>query len=322
VPLSGIDVDVSASLGLAVAPAHGDTVATLLKRADLAMYDAKHGGRPLRVFDQSLDTSSPAKLAMVAELRGAIERGDVDVHVQPKVAAATGELIGVEALCRWSTPERGDVSPGEFVPLAERSGLIRPLTRHVLDVAVGACAAWQDAAPGVGVSVNVSVRSLSDDELVRVVDRVLRRHRLDASLLTLEITESHIMANPRDTLDVLHDLRLRGLRLSVDDFGTGYSSLSYLRRLPVDEVKIDRSFVHNMVAEPDDAAIVRSIVELSRTLSLRVVAEGVEDAATWQALADLGVDEIQGWIVSRAIPHAELSQWAKAHVPLRHLRVV
>jgi EAL domain-containing protein (putative c-di-GMP-specific phosphodiesterase class I) len=157
---------------------------------------------------------------------------------------------------------------------------------------------------------------------VRVVDRVLRRHRLDASLLTLEITESHIMANPRDTLDVLHDLRLRGLRLSVDDFGTGYSSLSYLRRLPVDEVKIDRSFVHNMVAEPDDAAIVRSIVELSRTLSLRVVAEGVEDAATWQALADLGVDEIQGWIVSRAIPHAELSQWAKAHVPLRHLRVV
>jgi diguanylate cyclase (GGDEF)-like protein len=308
--LSGIEVDVSGSFGIALAPAHGTLPGVLLKRADLAMYQAKHNGRPTRVFDGGLDTSTPSKLALVSELRQAIAHGELEVHVQPKVRARDGVLCGTEALVRWRTPARGQVSTPEFVSLAERSGLIHPLTHLVLDRAIAGCAAWQAVAPGVGVSVNVSVRSLGDDTLVRLVDRLLRRHGLPAELLTLEITESHIMSDPAGTLDVLHALRDRGLRLSVDDFGTGYSSLSYLRRLPVNEVKVDRSFVHRMVLEPDDAAIVRSIVELARTLGLHVVAEGVEDDRTWQALESLGVHEIQGWVIAKAMPLGELADWA------------
>ena len=311
--LSGIEVDVSGSLGMALAPEHGSTAGALLKRADQAMYDAKQNGRPVRVFDSSLDTASPSRLALVAELRHAIAAGDVRVHVQPKVRAGDGAVTGSEALVRWSTPARGAVPAPEFVSLAERSGLIHPLTQGVLDESLAACAGWQGTLPGVGVSVNVSVKSLGDDTLVRLVDRLLRRHGVAPALLTLEITESHIMADPASTLGVLHQLRDAGVRLSVDDFGTGYSSLSYLRRLPVTEVKVDRSFVHRMVQEPDDAAIVRSIVELARTLGLHVVAEGVEDDATWRALTDLGVHEIQGWVVAKAMPTAEFAAWAGAH---------
>jgi diguanylate cyclase (GGDEF)-like protein len=308
--LSGIEVDVSGSLGIALAPAHGTLPGVLLKRADLAMYEAKHNGRPTRVFDGGLDTSTPSKLALVSELRQAISHGELEVHVQPKVRSGDGVLCGTEALVRWRTPARGPVPTPEFVSLAERSGLIHPLTHLVLDRAIAGCAAWQAVAPGVGISVNVSVRSLGDDTLVRLVDRLLRRHDLPAELLTLEITESHIMSDPAGTLDVLHALRDRGLRLSVDDFGTGYSSLSYLRRLPVNEVKVDRSFVHRMVVEPDDAAIVRSIVELARTLGLHVVAEGVEDDRTWRALESLGVHEIQGWVIAKAMPLGDLATWS------------
>jgi EAL domain-containing protein (putative c-di-GMP-specific phosphodiesterase class I) len=310
-------VDVSGSLGIALAPEHGTAAGVLLKGADLAMYEAKHTGRPVRVFDGALDTSSPSRLALVSELRQAIAAAEIEVHVQPKVLAADGALCGVEALVRWSTPARGNVPAADFVSLAERSGLIHPLTHLVLDRAIAGCAAWQSVAPGVGVSVNVSVRSLGDDSLVRLVDRLLRRHGLPAELLTLEITESHIMADPAGTLDVLHALRGRGLRLSVDDFGTGYSSLSYLRRLPVNEVKVDRSFVHRMVHERDDAAIVRSIVELARTLGLHVVAEGVEDTRTWDALEDLGVNEIQGWVVAASMPMPELPDWSAGRDTLR-----
>jgi len=298
---------------MALAPEHGSTAGALLKRADQAMYEAKQTGRPVRVFDTTLDTASPSRLALVAELRHAITAGDVKVHVQPKVRASDGLVTGTEALVRWTSPVRGAVAAGDFVPLAERSGLIHPLTQGVLDDALGACAAWQQHLPGVGISVNVSVKSLGDDSLVRLVERLLRRHALASGLLTLEITESHIMADPASTLGVLHQLRDAGVRLSVDDFGTGYSSLSYLRRLPVTEVKVDRSFVHRMVHEPDDAAIVRSIVELARTLGLHVVAEGVEDDDTWQALTELGVDEIQGWVVAKAMPTAELAPWVAAH---------
>jgi diguanylate cyclase (GGDEF)-like protein len=304
--LAGIEVDVSASLGLSLAPEHGESVGVLLKRADQAMYDAKHRGRQVSVFDEAHDTSSPSKLALVAELRQAIERREVVVHFQAKVDAASRALRGAEALARWETPDRGFISPVEFIPLAERSGLIRPLTELVLDSSIAACAAWQADRPGVGVAVNISVRSLADEGLLRLVNRTLDRHRLPSELVTLEITESHIMADPAGALSVLEQLRARGLRLSVDDFGTGYSSLSYLRRLPVNEVKIDRSFVYRMTQEPDDAAIVRSIVELARTLGLHVVAEGVEDESTWAALAELGVDEIQGWAVSHPVPTADL----------------
>ena len=321
--LAGIAVDVSGSLGLALSGLHGDAAGLLLKRADAAMYEAKHVGREVRVFDPATDTSSPSKLALVAELRRAIDEGAVTIHVQPKVDAATGRLSGAEALARWRTDERGEVLPTEFVPLAERSGLIRPLTELVLDAAVKACAQWQATAPDVGVAVNVSVRSLADDGLLRLVERMLQRYALAPWLLTLEITESHIMADPAGTIGVLHGLRALGVRLSVDDFGTGYSSLSYLRRLPVDEIKIDQSFVHRMVDEPDDAAIVRSIIELARTLGLHVVAEGVEDEATWSALKALGVQEVQGWVVARSMPSHDLALWATARPgPARWLEAI
>ncbi|MFN2538257.1 MAG: putative bifunctional diguanylate cyclase/phosphodiesterase [Mycobacteriales bacterium] len=305
VVLAGIEIDVSASLGLALVPVHGNEVGQLMKRADQAMYDAKHHGRELRLFEVDLDTGSPSKLALVGELRQAIAQREIQIHVQPKVASASGRVVGTEALARWSTPSRGAVPPVDFIPLAERSGLIRPLTRLVLEKSVAACARWQADLPRVGVSVNLSVRSLSDERLVEMVQRELVRHGLTPGLLTLEITESHIMADPESALAVLERLRALGVRLSVDDFGTGYSSLSYLRRFPVDELKIDRSFVHRMVAEPDDAAIVRSIVELAKTLGLRTVAEGVEDEDTWQALTALGVDEIQGFVISRPVPVTE-----------------
>jgi diguanylate cyclase (GGDEF)-like protein len=313
VVLAGIRIDVSASLGAALAPLHGDDPGVLLRRADQAMYDAKHRGHEVRIFEPDLDTASPAKLALVGELRQAITDRTIAVHVQPKARAADGRLCGTEALARWSTPSRGAIPPVDFIPLAERSGLIGPLTSLVLEKSVSACAQWQSDLPGIGVSVNLSVRSLSDPGLVDEVGSLLLRTGLTPALLTLEITESHLMADPESARIVLESLRGLGVRLSVDDFGTGYSSLSYLRRLPVDELKIDRSFVRHMVAEPDDAAIVRVVVELARTLGLGTVAEGVEDSETWAALSDLGVEEIQGFVYGRPVPVSEFLSSASAH---------
>jgi EAL domain-containing protein (putative c-di-GMP-specific phosphodiesterase class I) len=231
------------------------------------------------------------------------------VHVQPKATLSDGDVVSAEALVRWTHPEIGPLPPTEFIPLAERSGLIRELTTLVLDGAVAACASWQPVAPGVGIAVNVSARCLQDDMLEGVVERSLRRHRLPAGLLTLEITESSIMADPERTSGLLHRLRDRGVRMSIDDFGTGYSSLSYLRRLPVSEVKIDRSFVAGMHGSGDDAAIVQAIVELGHTLELDVVAEGVEDERTWAALQAAGCDLAQGYLLARPMPAADFGRW-------------
>jgi diguanylate cyclase (GGDEF)-like protein len=312
VAFDGTEIDVAASVGVAVAPMHGTSREQLLKRADMAMYAAKQEGRDVAVFDPALDTTSPSRLALVAALRRAIADDQLEVHVQPKASLRTGELVSVEALVRWTDPERGTVAPEEFVPLAERSGLVRPLTELVLRKAVAACAGWQASAPGVGVAVNISARSLGDDGILHQVDRLLRRHDLAPGLLTLELTESSVMADPAGTFDLLTRLRRRGVRLSIDDFGTGYSSLSYLRRLPVNEVKIDKSFVQGMDAEPEDAAIVRSILELARTLDLVVVAEGVETPAVWRQLAEMGCDIAQGWCLSKPIPVEEFPAWCRS----------
>ena len=309
VELDGTAIDVGASIGVARAPVHGDTCDELVKRADVAMYVAKEAGLDVVIFDHSHDTSSPSKLAMVSALRQAINEGELSIHVQPQLRLASNDIVSVEALARWTDPERGFVPPDEFIPLAERSGLIKPLTDLVLRQAIAACAGWQDQAPGVGVSVNLSARSLHDEGLDKQVDRVLRRHGLEPGLLTLEITESSVMADPARTLGLLNRLRALGVRLSIDDFGTGYSSLAYLRRLPVNEIKVDRAFVQRMDEEMDDAAIVRSIVELARTLDLSVVAEGVENRRTMALLEEMGCAMVQGYHLSRPMPVAEFVAW-------------
>jgi diguanylate cyclase (GGDEF)-like protein len=315
VELDGTAIDIGASIGVALAPKHGETCDELVKRADVAMYVAKQAQRSVVVFDPSQDTGSPARLAMVAALRQAINDGSLFIHVQPQLRLDVNEIVSVEALVRWTDPEHGFVPPDEFIPLAERSGLIRPLTDLVLEKAIEACAGWQEHSPGVGISVNLSARSLHDSELDRKVERVLTRHGLPGELLTLEITESSVMADPASTLDLLHSLRALGVKLSIDDFGTGYSSLAYLRRLPVQEVKVDRAFVMRMDVEADDAAIVRSIVELARTLDLSVVAEGVENRRTIRLLEDMGCALVQGYYLSRPMPVGEFVAWhAKARL--------
>jgi diguanylate cyclase (GGDEF)-like protein len=312
VVLDGLEVEVCGSLGVALAPVHGREPAVLLKRADLAMYEAKSSARRLRLYEPDLDTSSPRRLTLVSDLRAALQNHRIQVHVQPQARLDSGAVVGVEALVRWQHPELGWVPPDEFIPVAERSGLIGPLTTQVLDASLAACAQWRAAGRELGIAVNLSTRSLQDADLVGEVSRLLHRHGVRAAQLTLEITEGSVMADPGRAVAVLHQLRDLGVRLSVDDFGTGYSSLSYLKRLPVHEVKVDRSFVSGLREEGEDVAIVRAIVDLGRHLGLEVVAEGVEDQTSWNLLASMGCDLVQGWHLARPMPTAELLPWLAA----------
>jgi diguanylate cyclase (GGDEF)-like protein len=307
--LDGLEVEVGGSLGIALAPEHATDAAALLKRADMAMYDAKTSARRLRLFEPELDSDNPRRLTLASELRTALQNGDLVVHVQPQARLGSGEVAGVEALARWHHPTLGDVPPDEFIPVAERSGLIGPLTTQVLDLTLEAWARWRTAGHDLGVAVNLSARSLHDPALVDEISRLLRRHGVPASRLTLEVTESAVMADPARAVALLHQLRDLGVRLSVDDFGTGYSSLSYLKRLPVQEVKIDRSFVTGLGRDAEDLPIVRAIVDLGRHMGLEVVAEGVEDALTLGLLDSIGCHIAQGWHVSRPMPLDGLLPW-------------
>ncbi|MDQ1725400.1 MAG: hypothetical protein QOG52_2428, partial [Frankiaceae bacterium] len=336
VTLDDVEVEIGGSIGIALAPEHASDHVRLLKRADLAMYAAKDSGRGVCLFEPSMDVANPQRLALVGELRQAIALENLDVVFQPKADLSTERVVGTEALCRWFHPQHGWIPPEEFIPLAERSGLIRPLTTLVLRTAIAACAAWQSVAPGVGVSVNLSARSVVDDDIVEDVLRYLRRYDVPSALITLELTEGSIMADPVRTVGVLNALAEAGIRISIDDFGTGYSSLSYLRRLPVNEVKIDKSFVQGVGAGGgDDSVIVRSIVDLAHNLSLEVVAEGVETADTWQVLSSMGCSQAQGYFISRPLNLGEYVDWLAARVtnavdlpipsqpgPNRHLRAL
>jgi diguanylate cyclase (GGDEF)-like protein len=309
IALDGLEIEVTGSLGIALAPAHADDPAALLKRADIAMYDAKTSTRGLRLYEPELDTDHPRRITLVSELRSALQSGEIEVHVQPLLRLSSGAVTGTEALARWSHPELGAVAPDYFIPIAERSGLIGLLTSRMLDRSLAACAEWRAAGNDLGVAVNLSARSLLDADLVDEVARLLRRHDVPADRLTLEVTESSVMADPPRAVALLHQLRDLGVRLSVDDFGTGYSSLSYLKRLPVHEVKIDRSFVAGLAEQGEDMVIVRAIIDLGHHLGLEVVAEGVEDQATWDLLASMGCDLVQGWHLARPMPSAELRPW-------------
>ena len=320
-----ITLDVGASLGVALAPEHASDPSELLKCADVAMYRAKATGLGLCLYDRELGHDSPEDLALLAELRQAITRGDLTVYLQPKADLRTGEVSAVEALVRWEHPERGTLLPDVFIPAAERSDLIRPLTLSVLGAAIEACATWRRGGLDIGVAVNVSARSLIDHGLPDDIAALLHHHEVPPSLLTIELTESSVMTDPGRTIELLTRLHDMGVRLSVDDFGTGYSSLSYLKRLPVDEVKIDRGFVTDMRHNADDAVIVRSIIDLGANLSLSVVAEGVEDGETWDALGEFGCDYAQGYHISRPVPLERFDVWldgyeaarrrSAAHVP-------
>jgi diguanylate cyclase (GGDEF)-like protein len=310
--VDGMPVQVGASAGVAMAPQHAGDPASLLKRADLAMSDAKASSGCVRLYDAALDADKSHDLTLVSELRTAVQQGTLQVHVQPQSRVRPVTVTGVEALVRWEHPVFGSIGPEEFVPIAESSGLIGRLTTQVLDTSLAACATWRAAGHDLCVAVNLSTRSLQDADLVADVARLLTRHDVPADRLTLEVTEGSVMADPDRAVSVLHDLRELGVRLSVDDFGTGYSSLSYLQRLPVQEVKIDRSFVAALEAGPENVAIVRAIIDLGRNLGLDVVAEGVEDQATWNRLAALDCDLVQGWHLARAMPIDELLPWLAA----------
>ena len=305
--LRGLPLEIAVSAGIAVYPDHGRDVETLLQHADVAMYFAKDSHLRTAVYDTEQDTSDAARLALAGELRGAIERGELLVFFQPKADLVTGRIVGAEALVRWQHPERGFIPPNEFIPIAERTGLIKPLSRYVLAAAIRQCAAWDAAGFHLRVSVNVTVPDLLDIDFPERISALLVEADLKPDQLELELTETTILADPLHVREVLTRLNEIGLRSAIDDFGTGYSSLAYLRRLPVHTIKIDRSFVMAMCEDANDATIVRSTIDLGRNLGLEVVAEGVETQEVWNELRALGCSLAQGYLLGRPMPAEELA---------------
>jgi diguanylate cyclase (GGDEF)-like protein len=308
--LKGCTVHVEASIGIAAAPEHARDVDELLQHADVAMYAAKGSPSRCEVYSAAQESDAPGHLAILGELRRALERDEFVLHYQPEADIQTGRVVGAEALVRWIHPERGVIPPNEFIPLAERTGLIKPLTAFVLDSALAQCRKWADDGLELTVAVNLSVRNLLDVGLPAAVAAMLERHGVEPGRLKLEITEGTIMADPQRAMAVLSELHEMGIRLSIDDFGTGYSSLAYLKDLPVSELKIDRTFVNDMSeASGGDAFIVRSTIDLARNLGLEVVAEGVETEAIWTQLGRLGCDMGQGYYLSRPVPPEQFAAW-------------
>ncbi len=306
----------SGSVGIALAPDHATGVGDLLKRADIAMYAAKNGPESAVVYRPDIDVNDPSLLSLMGELREALSNGRIDIEVEPVIDLLAGRLVAAEALVRWHHPTRGTLRPDAFLPLAERNGLIVPLTELVLDRAVAACAQWRADGRQLGISVNLSARSLLDRTLPGTVAEVLRRYRLPAHLLTLEITESIVISDADRALGLLAELRALGVRLALDDFGTGYSSLTYLSALPIQQLKIDRSFVTRIVESSRDAAIVTSLIDLAHHLGLQVIAEGVEAPQVADRLRRLGCEYGQGYYYSMSMNPAELPAWADNFAPL------
>jgi len=308
--IDDLTLDVETSIGIAYTPEHGDTFDDLLQRADIAMYVAKGSHKGVSVYTAALDAHSPSRLALLGELRRAIDDPEQLVcHYQPKVDVATRRTVGVEALARWQHPVHGTIPPAEFVPAAERTGLIRPLTSRVLHIALAQVRAWSDIGVEMPVSVNVSARCLLDTDFPTEVAELLAHYSVAPDMLEVELAEHTIMREPQRSLEVLTSLHHLGVKLSIDDFGAGYSSIAYLRRLPVNELKIDRTFVASVIDDVSDAAIVRATIELARDLNLCVVAEGVETQEVWDQLVRLGCDVAQGFYLTRALPADQLLDW-------------
>jgi diguanylate cyclase (GGDEF)-like protein/PAS domain S-box-containing protein len=307
--VEGHSLDVAASIGITLYPEHGADANTLLQRADVAMYHAKRTDTGYAIYAAEHDEYSPDRLTLIGELRQAIEQDQLLLHYQPKVNLKTERIAGVEALVRWQHPERGIIPPDQFIPLAEHTGIIRSLTAWVLNRALRQWRDWHQAGLDLSVAVNLSARSLHDPNLITTIASCLKTWSVPADRLEVELTESTLMADPVRGSEVLMRLHEMGVKLAIDDFGTGYSSLAYLKQLPIDEIKIDKSFVLEMLANDRDGFIVRSVADLGHSLGLDVVAEGVEDQQTLRLLTLMGCDIAQGYHLSRPLPSEELFSW-------------
>jgi len=318
-PYSAGDVRlvVQASIGIALFPEHGGDIHTLLKRADIALYEAKRERASFRVYQPEVDTHTPQRLSLLADLVNAVDEERLRVDFQPKIDLTTGRIVGAEALVRWDHPLRGVVGPDEFIPLAENTGLIAPITWFVVDQALRQCRAWQVAGLEIGVAVNLSARHLSDVGLPERFADSLSHWSVDPTWLTVEITESSLMTDPRRATQVLSALRRTGVQIAIDDYGTGQASLGYLKRLDIDELKIDKSFIIPLVDNEHDAIIVRSTIELAHNLGLRVVGEGVEDQTTLEWLRSAGCEQAQGFHTGRPMSGASLTRLARAQIAVR-----
>ena len=304
-----LHLDITATVGIALYPQHGADAVRLVRHADLAMHQGKETGTHYTVYAPNSDEESPRRLALASELRQAIDKDELVLHYQPKVDLGSGQVCGAEALVRWLHPREGLIPPDSFIPLAEHTGLIKPMTDWVLAAALRQLSVWRQAGPHLPIAVNLSVRNLRDPDLIERVAGLLRAWSIDPGKLEVEITESAMMDDPKRALEALVRLRDLGIRLFIDDFGTGHSSLAYLKRLPVDAVKIDKSFVSDMLSSTDSEAIVRSTITLAHDIGLKVVAEGIEDQATWERLVALGCDTGQGYFISKPLECPQFEMW-------------
>ena len=307
----GQSIDLAASLGVSLFPSQCADSSGLIRCADIAMYTAKRAGKGYALYAPEQERTSRSDLSLKSELREAIQTDQLSLHYQPKIDHGTQRVVGLEALVRWNHPQRGFLSPDKFVPLAEEAGLIGALTHWVLKTALRQSAQLRAQGHALTVAVNLSARNLHDMELPATVMTLLTESGVAAKDLTLEITESAVMSNPSDGLIILTQLDRMGVTLSIDDFGTGYSSLAYLKQLPVDELKIDKSFVMDMEENESDAVIVRSTIDLAHNLGLKVTAEGVETQGAWDVLTALGCDKSQGYFMSKPLPAEKLLVWLK-----------
>ncbi|MFZ6847924.1 EAL domain-containing protein [Undibacterium sp. RuRC25W] len=304
-------VDISAGIGIAGFPEHAIDTETLLGHTEVAMYVAKQAKNGPVIYTQGIDKSSQQSLSLLTDMRIALEQNHFQLYAQPKLSLSTNEVIAVETLVRWVHPEKGMVFPDQFIPFAEQTGFIRQLTRWVMNAAAECCHAWSMAGIDLKMSVNISTRDLMDQDLPQKFAEILQLHGVQPQSFCLEITESAIMDDPQRAHQTLDKLHAMGMELSIDDFGTGYSSLAYLKRLPVDELKIDKSFVLKMEQDIDDTKIVKSTIDLGHNMGLRVVAEGIENAEVMALLKELGCDQAQGYFISRPMPVTNMPAWLK-----------
>jgi EAL domain-containing protein (putative c-di-GMP-specific phosphodiesterase class I) len=315
--VEGHRLSISASVGIALYPDHGETLEDLLQNAENALYQAKKdGGNSYRFFTEEMGRDAVRKMEMQTSLRTALANGEMDVYYQPKIELKSGNIVGAEALLRWSNPKWGRVSPAEFIPCAEETGLIHPIGKWVLNTVCAQIRKWNQGELGeVHVSINLSGHQFLDKNLKRIVAEAIRTNGIPARLIELEITESILMGNVNNAVLVLKAFKEIGVTISLDDFGTGYSSLSYLKNLPIDTLKIDKSFVDEVHLNANDAAIALTIIALSRNLGLQVVAEGVENAEQYAFLQRNGCDLIQGFYIGKPLPADEFAEFVRSGYP-------
>ncbi|MFT5697491.1 MAG: diguanylate cyclase (GGDEF)-like protein [Desulforhopalus sp.] len=311
--LENLSIEVQVSIGASTFPKHGIDADTLIQKADIAMYVAKQNNAGFALYSKDYDQQHPHRLTLMGELRRAIQNDELLMSYQPKIVSATGKLHAVEALIRWNHPQHDLMPPDDFIPLAERTGLIDDLTVWVLKKSLKQCAIWHKAGNTIGMAVNVSSLCLLNPDFPETLTGLLAAYQLPTDLLILEITETSMMVEPDRALSILNRIHQQGVKISIDDFGTGYSSLAYLKKLPVSELKIDKSFVLDMLTNESDATIVNATIQLGHNLGLQVVAEGVEDQKTLDRLRAMGCDLQQGYFISHPVSADDLTAWAIRH---------